>query len=172
MKEDKVGGTQGTAQYFSRRNILQLQPQLLPSYLLHVFCVYIVSEECSRCFMGSHEVKSKKKMSSVRDEDVVFLDLATKKLHRLQGVKQQKWQDFPFWVIYTSALISRETNKRNSELMKIQSQMCPNICGFFFNWLNVFERESVCGHVCVEVLKETLWTESHNWNLHKGELKV
>lgn len=61
MRKDKVGGTCGTALYFSRRNSLQLQLQLSPSCLLHVLCVCRVSEECSRCFMGSCEVKSQRR---------------------------------------------------------------------------------------------------------------
>lgn len=61
---DKVAAIWGTAQYHSRKNSPQLQPQQLqyrPSYLLHVFCVCKVSKECSRCFMGSHEVKSQRR---------------------------------------------------------------------------------------------------------------
>lgn len=60
MRRDKVGGTWGSVQYFSRRNSLQLQPQQL-LYLLTLFCACIVSEECSRCFMGSREVKSRRR---------------------------------------------------------------------------------------------------------------
>lgn len=59
MRKDKAGGTHKELR--SRRNSLQLQPQQLPSCLLHVFCVCIVSDECSRCFMGSRKVKSQRR---------------------------------------------------------------------------------------------------------------
>lgn len=60
---DKVGGIWGTAQYHSRKNSLQLQPQQLQYHhtCFMSSCVYIVSKECSRCFMGSHEVKSQRR---------------------------------------------------------------------------------------------------------------
>lgn len=70
MRTDEVGGTRGTAQDVSSRNSLQLQQKQLPSYLFRVFCVCIVSEECSRCFMGSHEAKSQRRCQEFHDEDV------------------------------------------------------------------------------------------------------
>lgn len=111
-RKDKVGGIWGTAQYHSRENSLQLQPPQLPLYLFHVFCVYIVSEECSRCFTGSHEVKSQRRCQMFMRKMWWKRALSLFGWGHLSCLgSRSKWQDFSLHVISASVLISSKMNK-------------------------------------------------------------